>query len=94
MKHTAMTAELAVIAEPELDLSKWSAAEILDTALAGESLLRATVCRLAAGEWQWSISSLDGSRGELISSGIERNAAAARMMASSEIAKCLESALD
>ena len=89
-----MTADIAVIAEPELDLSRWSAAEILDTPLADESLLRATVCRLGAGEWQWSVSSLDGDRGELISSGVERNAAAARMMASAEIAKCIESALD
>jgi hypothetical protein len=89
-----MIIDVATMAEAELDLSEWSAAEILDTSLGDESLLRATVYRLGAGEWQWSISSLDGNRGELISTGIERNAAAARKMATSEIAKCLESALD
>ena len=89
-----MTVDVAATAEPEFDFSEWSAAEILDTPLGGESLIRATVYRLGAGEWRWTVGSLDGDRGELISTGIERNAAAARKMATSEIAKCLESALD
>jgi len=75
-------------------LAEWSTAEILDTPLDDASLLRALVCRLETGRWQWSISSLDAHRTELISTGVESNAAAARTMARSEIAKCLESALD
>jgi hypothetical protein len=78
----------------ELDLPEWSAAEVLDTPVSGNVKLRALVCRLGAGRWQWSISSIDGERGELISTGMEKNVAAARQMAMSEIAKCLESPLE
>jgi hypothetical protein len=77
----------------ELDLPEWSSAEILDTPLTDDSRLRALVCRLGGGRWQWSISAIDGDRGELISIGIEKNAAAARSTAASEIAKCLENPL-
>jgi hypothetical protein len=73
---------------------EWQAAEVLDTPLPNDLKLRALVCRLGAGRWQWSISSLDGERGELISAGIEKTAAAARLMAASEIAKCVENALE
>jgi hypothetical protein len=76
-----------------LDLASWSAAEFLDTPLDGDLTLRALVCRLGAGKWQWSISSLDGERGELISIGIKKSADAARQMAIIEIVKCLENAL-
>lgn len=89
-----MTVEAAAVMAPELGYPEWSAAEILDTPLANEQLLRAVVCRQGAGKWHWSISSLAGDRGELISTGVERSAAAARTMAASEIAKCLESVLD
>jgi hypothetical protein len=89
-----MTVEVAAVTAPELAYPEWSAAEILDTQLTDDQLLRAVVCRQAAGEWHWSVSSLDRDRGELISAGIERSAAAARTMAAAEIAKCLESALD
>jgi hypothetical protein len=78
----------------ELDLPAWSAAEVLDTQLPDDFTLRALVCRLGAGKWQWSISSLDGERGELISTGIEKSAADARQVATCEIAKCLEDALE
>jgi len=78
----------------ELDLPEWTAAEILDTPLSDDLLLRALVCRLRAGKWQWSISYFDGDRGELISAGVEKSAATARLMAASEISKCVENALE
>jgi hypothetical protein len=77
-----------------VDLPDWSAAEVLDAPLPDQLTLRAVVLRVGAHKWQWSISSLDGDRGEQISAGIEKSAAAARLMATSEIAKCLESPLD
>lgn len=78
----------------DLDLSAWSSAEVLDTPLAEDHTLRAIVLRLGAHKWQWSISSMDSDeRGELISAGIEKTAAAAREMATVEIAKCFDSAL-
>jgi hypothetical protein len=76
------------------DLPDWSAAEVLDAPLPDDQTLRAVVCRLGAHRWQWSLSSLDGDeRGELISAGVAKTAAAAREMATAEITKCLESAL-
>jgi hypothetical protein len=73
---------------------EWSAAEILDMPFSDDLLLRALVCEMDGGMWQWSVSSLDGAQGELISAGEEKSAAAARRMATSEIAKCLEGPLD
>ncbi len=91
LKNQAMIVDIVNPSRPsELDLYEWSGAEVLDTPVSGELVLRALVCRLAAGKWQWSISSCDGERGELISSGIEKTVVAARQMATSEIAKCLE----
>ena len=89
-----MTVDVTTMTVPQLGIAEWTAAEILDTPVVDELLLRAVVCRQAAGEWHWSISSLDGDRGELISAGVARSATAARKMATSEIAKCLESAVD
>jgi hypothetical protein len=77
-----------------LRLPEWSAAEILDTSLSEDLKLRAIVCRLSAGKWQWSITSFDRERAELISAGVERSIGAARSMATAEIAKCVESAID
>lgn len=74
----------------DLPLPEWSAAEVLDAPFADDQMLRAIVCRLGAHRWQWSVSSLDRDRGELISLGIEKTAAAARRTATDEIAKCLE----
>jgi len=79
---------------PGLSLPERSAAEILDMPVADEEVLRAVIYRAGAGKWHWSISALGLERGELISAGIERSAAAARTTATSEIAKCIESALD
>ena len=79
------------LAEPELH--EWVSAEILDAPVSDDLVLRALVCRLAVGSWQWSILSLDGDSGALISAGVEKNAAAARRRAISEIAKCLENPL-
>ena len=89
-----MALDLTTLAAPELGLPKWAAAEILDMPVAEEEFLRAVIHRMDAGKWHWSISSQGMERGELISSGIEESAAAARAMAISEIAKCVESALD
>lgn len=74
----------------DLALLEWSAAEVLDAPFADDQLLRAMVCRLGAHRWQWSVCSLERERGELISVGIERTAAAARQTATVEITKCLE----
>ena len=76
------------------DLAEWSAAEVLDTPFSDGLMLRALVCRLGAGKWQWSITSLDGDRGELIGIGLEKSLAAARAMATMEITKCLDNPLD
>jgi|HubBroStandDraft_3_1064219.scaffolds.fasta_scaffold592146_2 hypothetical protein len=78
----------------ELDLPEWSAAEVLDAPLPNDLMLRAIVCRAEAGKWQWSVSSLEGDRGELISTGLAESAAAARLMATSEIAKCVENPIE
>jgi hypothetical protein len=77
-----------------LDHADWSKAEVLDTPVSGQLVLRAVVCRLPSGTWQWSISSQEGQRGELISSGAETTAAAARQAAMDEITKCIEDPLD
>jgi hypothetical protein len=77
-----------------LALPQWSAAEVLDTPLPDNLTLRALVCRLAAGRWQWSILSFDGDCGELISIGIATSLKAAQMAATSEITKCVENALE
>ena len=77
-----------------VDLPEWSTAEVLDTPLSDSLKLRALICRLGAGKWQWSVSSIEGDRGELISSGIEKSATDARVMAMSEITKCVENALE
>ena len=76
-----------------MSLPEWAAAEVLDTPLADDSLLRAVICRLAAGKWQWSILSIEAERGALISSGVEKSIAAARQAATCEIAKCIEDPL-
>jgi hypothetical protein len=76
------------------DLAEWSAAEVLDTLFSDGLTLRALVCRLGAGKWQWSVISLDGDRGELIGIGHEKSLAAARATATAEVAKCLDNPLD
>src|SRR5258708_2934005 len=77
---------------PQLDLSEWSAAEFLDVELSDGLVLRTLICRLAARRWQWSISSIDGDRGDLICAGIGNSVIAARRTATSELAKCVEDA--
>lgn len=77
----------------DLRLPHWSDAEVLDAPLAHDQTLRAVVLRLGLRKWQWTISAIDRDRGELISVGIEKTAAAARETATVEITKCLEDAL-
>ena len=77
-----------------VNLGDWSAAEFLDTSCAGSLTLRALVCRLGAGQWQWSIISYDGEHAELISIGTETSMAAARAVAAAELTKCLENPID
>jgi hypothetical protein len=77
-----------------LALPQWSAAEVLDAAFSSNLTLRALVCRQAAARWQWCILSIEGARGELISTGIETSAHAARLAATSEITKCVENAFE
>jgi len=73
----------------ELKYPKWSDAEFLDVPIPDRLTVRAVVCRLAYGQWQWSISAIDGDRGALISIGTEDDASAARLTAMSEIGKCV-----
>jgi hypothetical protein len=77
-----------------LDSLEWSAAQVCDTPFAGGLTLRAMVCRLATGNWQWSVISLAGDQGELISNGTTNSAAAAQRMAMDEVAKCLGDPLE
>jgi hypothetical protein len=88
-----MTIETVSRADIGAGLFDWSAAEFLDMPLADGNILRALVCRLGAGSWQWSISSMHADSGELISIGVEGSIAAARLMAASEIEKCLDNAV-
>jgi hypothetical protein len=87
---TPMAVDIAPRASGGARLSEWSAAEFADTLFADGLVLRALICRLGVGEWQWSISSLDGDRGELICIGTEKSSAKARRTVASEMAKCLE----
>ncbi len=95
----AMTADeaprAALMSRPEPDpCPVWSTAQFLDRHLAGGLTLRALVYPTEDGKWEWTVSSLDGpSRGELISTGVEHCAAAARATAASEITKCVEDAI-
>jgi hypothetical protein len=80
---------------PKPDLAEsptWSDAEFFDQRLPGGLVLRALICSLD-GEWRWTVSSLDRDRGELIGTGTETTAAAARRAATSEIGKCLENGM-
>jgi hypothetical protein len=78
----------------EFSLPQWSAAEFLDMPFADGLLLRALICRLGAGKWQWSIMSIDGDRGgELIGVGTEKTVAEARQTAASELDKCIRDPL-
>jgi hypothetical protein len=73
----------------EFTLPQWSAAEFLDMPVDG-LILRALICRLGSGKWQWSIMSVEGeSEGRLISAGTEHTVADARLMAASELDKCI-----
>jgi hypothetical protein len=83
----------AVQVPHQLNLSEWSAAEFLDVQLSDGLVLRALVSQLGAGEWQWTISSIDGDRGDLICAGTEQSAIGARLTVTSELAKCLEDGL-
>jgi len=79
----------------EFNLPQWSAAEFLDIPYADGLLLRALICRLGAGKWQWSvmtISAHDG--GELISVGTEKTVGQARLTAASELDKCIRDPLN
>jgi len=70
-------------------LPRWSAAEFLDVPVDG-LILRALVCRLGGGRWQWSITSIEGeAEGRLVSAGTERSIADARQMAACELDKCI-----
>jgi len=67
----------------------WSSAQFMDWQFPGGITLRALVCPLEGGKWQWSVISFDGIRGEVIGVGIEQSADGARLIAVSEVAKCL-----
>lgn len=71
----------------------WSEAQIFDTRLTPDLTIRALVCRLPDGCWQWCLNSIDGESGAIIALGVAESAAAARRTAADEIAKCLESAI-
>jgi len=68
----------------------WSDAKFFDKHLPDGLVLRALVCLLENGEWQWSLTVLGEGKGEMISTGTDKTAALARQAAIAEIAKCLE----
>jgi hypothetical protein len=70
-------------------LPQWSAAEFLDMPYIDGLTLRALICRQTQRKWQWSVMSIDGERGELISIGSEDSLARARATAASELDKCI-----
>jgi hypothetical protein len=74
-------------------LPRWSAAEFLDMPYTDGLMLRALICRLTPGKWQWSVMSIDGDRGELIGSGTAGSLADARATAASELDKCMRDPL-
>jgi hypothetical protein len=73
----------------EFTRPQWAAAELLDIPYADGLLLRAVICRLSAGKWQWSVMSIGDDCGELIGLGLENSGAAARQTVASEIDKCI-----
>jgi len=68
----------------------WSDAEFFDEHLPDGLVLRALVCLLEGGEWQWTLTVLGEGKGEMISTGTERTATKARRTAAAEIGKCLK----
>jgi hypothetical protein len=74
-------------------LPQWSPAEFLDMPYVDGLVLRALICRLAPGKWQWSVMSIDGDRGELIGIGNEGSLAQASATAACEIDKCMRDPL-
>jgi hypothetical protein len=77
----------------EFALPSWTVAEFLDTPYADGLMLRAVICRLGPGRWQWSVMSIEDDRGEVISLGTEASIGAARRTAAGEIEKCIQDAL-
>jgi hypothetical protein len=78
----------------EFTQPQWAVAELLDIPYADGSLLRAVICRISFGKWQWSVMSISGDSGELIGLGRENSVAAARQTVASEIDKCIHSPLN
>jgi hypothetical protein len=74
-------------------LPQWSVAEFLDVPYAEGPVLRAMICRLGAGKWQWSVMTVARDCGELISIGTESSVTEARRAAASEIDKCIHNPL-
>jgi len=77
----------------EFSLPLWSAAEFLDTPFSDGLVLRALICRLGAGKWQWCIMSIRADGGEVISLGTEPTVERARQSAASELDKCIRDPL-
>ena len=72
----------------DFTLPHWSAAEYLDMPFVDGTILRALICRLGAGKWQWTILSIDGENGDVIGIGATKTVAEARLTAASELDKC------
>jgi hypothetical protein len=73
---------------------RWSEAQFTDQQMTDGLIVRAVVCPLQSGGWQWTVSSLDRFGGEVISVGVETSAAKARLTAASEIEKCIEDPIE
>jgi hypothetical protein len=74
-------------------LPRWSTAEFLDIPYARGLMLRALICRLGPNKWQWSVMSIDGNYGEVISIGTARSRAEARATTACELDKCMRDPL-
>jgi len=66
----------------------WSDAEFFDEPFPDGLVLRALVCLLEDGQWEWTINVLGQGKGEMISTGIAKTLAKARQTAIAEIAQC------
>jgi hypothetical protein len=77
----------------EFRLPQWAAAEFLDVPYAEGPVLRAVICRLSVGKWQWSVMTVADDSGEVISTGTEGSITGARQAAACEIDKCIRNPL-
>ena len=88
-----MSTLTAPAGDTDFALPAWSAAEFLDTPFVDRLTLRAVICRLGPGRWQWIIMNIGKGYGEIIAVGTEASVMEARQTAAAEIEKCVQDPL-